>query len=299
MQRIGQEVHTMRLASSLPLLLLTLLSSAVLAADQFTFAMVAKSSENFLHPHDITLSNDGKRLYVADNGNHRVAVLDAETLRELFIIGANELLEPHDVVVDSKGRLLVADTGNNRIAIYTVDNLSGKLVGEMRGRITRPEGVAVLSNGDVYATGAGSGNLVLFHDGLVMREVAGFTTPHDVEVDSAGNVWVADSGNHRIIKLNDSLQITRVFEQFRYGFNGPRYLALDSHQNLFVADKYSHNIKVISPNGKLLHVLGKTQPGKGPAQFSHPEGVVIHANSVWFSDTYNNRIVRYNFTLRQ
>ena len=35
----------------------------------------AQSDRSFDRPHDLTLSPDGQFLYVADNGNHRVAVL--------------------------------------------------------------------------------------------------------------------------------------------------------------------------------------------------------------------------------
>jgi len=46
-------------------------------------------------------------------------------------------------------------------------------------------------------------------------------------------------------------------------------------------------------DGKLVQVLGKAEAGRGEGVFDRPEGVEIRAGEVWFSDTYNDRIVRY------
>lgn len=284
------------MASRLIVLLAPLIAwsmGTVASANSVSFEMVAASSETYAKPHDIVLSPDGNLLYVADNDNDRIAVLDARTLKELSIFAKGEVSAPHDVVFDAQGRLLVADTGNSRIAIYEVDRASGRLVGSLQGRIRRPEGVAVRKDGRVFATGAASNNLVVYRDGKVIGEVGGFAAPHDVEFDPAGNIWVADAANDRMVRLNDKLEITKILAGSPYDFNGPRYMDFDADGRMYVADKYSHSIKVIASNGKLISVLGKAASGKGEGVFNQPEGVEIRGNNIWFSDTYNNRVVRY------
>ena len=279
------------------LMILALLSGFVLAggagAEQLRFELAAASKEIYSMPHDIALSPDGRLLYVADNGNHRIAVLDALTLRELAEFGKGEVAEPHDLVFDAAGRLLVADTGHSRIAIYQLSGDGGRLTGELSERIRRPEGVAVHPDGRVFATGAASGNLVVYRDGVVVAETGGFSSPHDVEFDRAGNAWVADANNDRMVRLDDDLRPTAVLSGPAYGFNGPRYLDFDAENRMFVADKYSNSIKVIAADGRLLQVLGERRAGKGPGVFDRPEGVEIRGQDIWFSDTYNDRIVRY------
>lgn len=284
------------MASRLILLLALLIAGStgiVASANSLTFEMVAASAETYAKPHDIVLSPDGKLLYVADNDNDRIAVLDARTLKELGAFAKGEVSAPHDVVFDAQGRLLVADTGNSRIAIYEVDTASGRLVGSLQGRIRRPEGVAVHKDGRVFATGAASNNLVVYRDGKVIGEVGGFAAPHDVEFDPAGNIWVADAANDRMVRLNDKLEITKILAGGAYDFNGPRYMDFDADGRMYVADKYANRIKVIAPNGKLISILGKTTSGKGEGVFNQPEGVEIRGNDIWFSDTYNDRVVRY------
>ncbi len=277
----------------LPALLIGWSLANVASADSLSFQMIAASGETYAKPHDIVLSPDGKLLYVADNDNDRIAVLDAETLKELGVFAQGEVSAPHDVVFDAQGRLLVADTGNSRIAIYEVDGANAKLVGSLQGLIRRPEGVAVHQDGRVFATGAASNNLVVYRNGEVIGEVGGFSAPHDVEIDWTGNIWVADAANDRLVRLNDRLEITKVLAGSPYDFNGPRYMDFDAAGRMYVADKYANSIKVIAPDGALVSTLGKPTSGKGEGVFNQPEGVEIRGDDIWFSDTYNDRIVRY------
>lgn len=263
------------------------------AAATLEFELMAASAENLSEPHDIVLSPDGQQLFVADNGNNRIVVLDAMTLNETGGFGSGELSGPHDVVFDQKGHLLVADTHNHRIAIYELNGNGARLVGSLQGRMRAPEGVGIHADGRVFATGAASGNLVIFDGAEVVGELGGFSSPHDVEFDSSGHAWVADAANNRVVRLNAELEIDLVLSGAPYAFSGPRYLDFDSVGRLYVADKYNHQVKIISPDGELTHVLGSGDAGKGEGMFRNPEGIEIRGQDVWISDTYNDRIVRY------
>ncbi|MDX1593119.1 MAG: NHL repeat-containing protein [Gammaproteobacteria bacterium] len=274
------------------LVALCLAWSVAATAGPFRFELEAATPATYARPHDIVLSPDGESLFVADNHNHRIAVLDPRTLAERGTFGEGEVREPHDVAFDPDGRLLVADTGNDRIAIYEVDGATGRLVDELRGRLRRPEGVAAHPDGRVFATGAASGNLVVYRDGAVVGETGGLSAPHDVAFDADGAAWIADAGNHRMVRVDAAYAIDRILEGERYGFAGPRYQDFDAAGRMFVADKYNHAIKVIAPDGTLLQVLGGAR-GLGEGVFNQPEGVEIRGDQVWFADTYNDRIVRY------
>ena len=285
--------------TSLGLIFVAVVLSGVLTASRagpLEFEMVATSAETYAQPHDIVLSPDAKALYVADNNNDRIVILDPQTLEEVGVFGEGEVSAPHDVAFDAQGRLLVADTGNSRIAIYEVEGTTGRLAGSLRGGIRRPEGVAVHADGRVFATGASSNNLVVYRDGAVTGEVGGFSSPHDVEFDREGGTWVADAANDRMVRLNDALEVTQTLSGAAYDFNGPRYMDFDEAGRMYVADKYTHRIKVIAPDGEVVHVLGTGSSGKGEGVFDRPEGVEIRDRDIWLSDTYNNRIVRYRMS---
>ena len=63
-----------------------------------------------------------------------------------------------------------------------------------------------------------------------------------------------------------------------------------------MADKYAHQIKILDRDGTLLKVIGSGRGELGPGVFDRPEGVEILGSTVWFSDTYNDRIVKYRIT---
>jgi DNA-binding beta-propeller fold protein YncE len=263
-------------------------------ADVLAFELAATSPESFAEPHDIVLSPGGDQLFVADNGNDRIVVLDSQSLSISYVVAEGMVAEPHDVDFDASGRLLVADTGNNRIAIFSLTESGATLVDELTERIRRPEGVAVHEDGRVFVCGTGSGNLVVFRDGSVIDEFRGLSSPHNVEFDLAGQPWVADTGADRLIRFDNDLTIVQSLNGESFDFNGPRYMDFDSSGRLIVADKYSHQIKIISPAGELLQRIGDNNAGKGEGVFDRPEGVEIRDRDYWFSDTYNDRIVRYN-----
>jgi len=286
----------MKSLSIFPLIILLsgiqLFPAPVVASGELTLRQIRSSNSDFDEPHDIVLSTDGSLLFVADNGNDRIVMLDALTLERRATLGEGLVTAPHDVCFDSDGRLLVADTGNNRIAVFELKDLNASLVGEISERILGPEGVAVHEDGRVFATGTGSGNLVVYQEGKVVAEAEGFSAPHDVEFDREGRVWIADANNNRMVRLDDELKIVQTVSGAPFNFSGPRYMDFDAANRMFVADKYSNSIKVVSPEGELMQVLG----GGNSRVFDRPEGVEIHGGDLWFSDTYNNRIVRYRMT---
>lgn len=151
---------------------LWLFSSHVSALD---LTYMAGSESQFVQPHDIVLSADKRYLYVADNNNNRIAVLDTNSLELLACFGEGEVSEPHDEVFQSADRLLVVDTGNSRIAIYQVRGMTAILTGELQGAFRRPEGVAVHPNGRIYVTGARSGNIEAFENGQSVALAGGLS----------------------------------------------------------------------------------------------------------------------------
>ena len=116
---------------------------------------------------------------------------------------------------------------------------------------------------------------------------------HDLVITKDGFLWVADAGNDRMLRMSPGLEIVQVLEGAPYDFSGPRYQDITDDGLLVVADKYTHSIKVVGRDGKLLAVIGDGKPGKGPGKFRTPEGVVIRGDNAWFSDSGNDRIVRY------
>lgn len=274
------------------LIALLFISSHVLAND-LSVVYQSASSTPLSNPHDLKLSPDGKYLFVSDVGNNRVVLLDPETLSFVSSFGADHQSGTHDVDFDARGQAYVADTHNDRVTIYRMEDTRATLTGELKGSIRGPEGVLVHSNGRVYVAGAWSGNVVAYEEGRVVNELTGLSSPHDLEETADGDIWLSDSGNSRVLLVSPGLKIVRELSRKTYDFNGVRYMDLLEDGTLVAADKNNHQIKFIGPDGKLLLVLGSGRPGKGPGKFATPEGVEVSGNTLWLSDSGNDRVVKY------
>lgn len=273
---------------------LVLLSLSVLpAAADFRLEYVAASDVLLENPHDLKLSPDGKYLFVSDVGNNRIAILDPEGLTLVSAFGADHQSGTHDIDFDRQGRAYVADTHNNRVTIYDMEGTKAVLTGELSAGIRGPEGVLAHPNGRIYVAGAWSGNLVAYEDGKVVAELEGLSSPHDLERTPDGDIWLADAGNDRMVLLSPDLEIQKELKGPPYDFDGVRYQDVLDDGTLIAADKNNHQVKVIAPDGTLLAVLGSGRPEKGEGKFRTPEGVEVRGETLWISDSGNDRVVKY------
>jgi len=269
------------------------LAIVVATAAEITPTFLVASSAALDNPHDLKLSPDGRYLFVSDVGNNRVAILDPDSLVLLGSFGSDHQSGTHDIDFDTRGRAYVADTHNNRVTIYEIDGTTAKLVDEINQRIRGPEGVLAHPNGRIYVAGAWSGNVVAYENGQIVDELSGLSSPHDLEITSNGDIWLSDSGNHRLLLLSPQLKIKRELGRHKYDFNGVRYMDLLADGTLVVADKNNHVIKFIAADDTLLFVLGMGKPGLGVNKFETPEGVEVKNQTLWLSDSGNNRVVKY------
>jgi len=277
----------------LALALLLGVSFAGVAAGQPKVEFIGASRVALDNPHDLKLSPDGKYLFVSDVGNDRIAILDPETLDLVGEFGADHQSGTHDVDFDGQGRAYVADTHNNRVTIYEMAGTKATLVGQLKARIRGPEGVLAHPNGRVYVAGAWSGNVVAYADGEVVGELGGLSSPHDLEIAPGDDIWLADAGNDRMLLLSPDLEIKRELKGAPYEFDGVRYQDLLPDGTLIAADKNNHAVKIIAPDGTLLAIIGGGRPGRGPGVFRTPEGVEVRDETLWISDSGNDRVVKY------
>lgn len=284
------------LTASLAALAMTILAPAaeLASAAGLTVTFAGASTADLENPHDLKLSPDGKYLFVSDVGNDRVAILDPDTLELVAEFGSDHQSGTHDVDFDPRGRAYVADTHNNRVTIYEMNGTEATLAGELSGRMRGPEGVLVHPNGRVYVAGAWSGNVVAFRDGEVVGELQGLSSPHDLELAGDGDIWLSDAGNDRMLLLSPELEVKDEWGGDPYDFDGVRYQDVLPDGTVIAADKNNHVIKFIAADGTLLLVLGTGKPEKGPGKFATPEGVETRDDTLWLSDSGNDRVVKYS-----
>lgn len=263
------------------------------------FASFDLASEAVLaDPHDLAIGPDG-RLYVADKFGARIAVFDPDTLELIEMLGQGFLPGAHDISFGPDGSVAVAVTGAGAVAIYEdIPALSEPP--DVGVTAARTEGALLHSNGDLYAMASGIGILARYRDLKFIGGVDGHFGAHDVAEAPDGTIWVADNAARRLVQYTPDLERLKVIDHPKFAFQGPRYLDVTAFGHLVVADQDAHRILLIDPSGEdgqLLGVLGDGLPGLGPNKFDDPEGVAVDGNRFFFSDSDNNRIVRYVIVL--
>jgi sugar lactone lactonase YvrE len=197
-----------------------------------------------------------------------------------------KLIWPSGLAVDPAGHLYVADRYGHRVMKLT------------------PQGHPVFTLGKMSAQrhiekGSGPGE---------------FNEPAGLALDQHGNIYVADRRNSRVQKFSSSGRFLAEFDLNKCSplphahedVTGdedsehcdlyqaqPRGIAVDGDGRMFVTDDRHSRLIVLSPEGKLLAVVG--QEGKHPGSMRMPTAVLVDsANHVYVADTGNMRIQRFD-----
>lgn len=173
------------------------------------------SEKRLARPADVTVSPDGKLVYVVDTGgidnpNHDVVVYDAGDGHYVRTIGkrgigAGEFNLPLQASTAPDGNLYVVDSGNFRIEIFSPDGRyldSFGSVGRAPGQFARAKGITVDKEGKIYVVDTAFGNVQIFdpQKRLLMfigeRGEAGypgkFMLPAGIDVDADGRIYMVD-----------------------------------------------------------------------------------------------------------
>ena len=132
-----------------------------------SFGMKGSSPEQFQHPWDVTIDNEGY-LYVVDYNNHCIKKFTStgQYISTFSSYGSNpgQIKQPSSIIIDNN-LLYVSEYGNNRISIFDTNGCFIHCFGK---------------------SGSGEGD---------------FDNPHGITVDSLGNLYVSDTCNNRLVVL--------------------------------------------------------------------------------------------------
>jgi DNA-binding beta-propeller fold protein YncE len=227
------------------------------------------------NPQGLGVDPSGSRLFVADDDNHRIVVLDPVTLAfrgqfGSFGIGLGQFQNPYDVAVDAAGKLYVADNLNNRVDVFDAASFAPLGAFGRGGRGVPPEMAIVRSVGALAD-------------------------------DPRGGVLVADTANNRLQAFDTAGNVTAA-----WGIQGrgagyvtrARGVALAPDGGIVVADTFDHRVERFGPDGAYAGQYGRISastgfaaPDDGPGEFQLPRGVAYDAaGDLWVADTANDRV---------
>ena len=176
----------------------------------YTFS--TRVGSGFNKPQDLFADSATGHLLVADTGNNRILVLDAQGAQLFEISQKREgLKNPEGVFVDLDGNIWVADTGNNRVAVFDSK-------GEFKAEYLKPQS-DLLSEYDF--------------------------SPRKIVVDRRGFIFTVTGSqdNLGVLVMDTSGRFRGFFGRARVPFNLTRFLS-----NLFATDAQRLRMEKIKPD---------------------------------------------------
>jgi len=188
----------------------------------------------------------------------------------------------------------VADTKNNRLTEFDSAGVpTGRKLGAVgtgANQLHWPFGIA--SPGvDLIVADTFNNRIQRWNTATGATEwtYTGVKGPKDVAF-AGGFVYVADTNNNRVLKLNAG---TGALVDTFGSLHNPQGIAVDGSGNVWVADTNWNRIVQYSPAGVFLQGFpdGGQQPtGSANNQFRLPTKLEIVGQTLYVSDTYNDRI---------
>ena len=185
------------------------------------FGQSDATNQNVLYgPRGIAVDAKG-RVYIADTGNKRIVVYDADGNyytsigAEGFEVG--KFSEPVDVTLDKDGNVYVTDTWNQRVQVFSPES-DGKVFNPLRQwpingwksqSLDNKPYIAVAPNGHVFVTDPEGYRVIEFTAtgefvqlwGNYGTDNSTFGLASGIAIDSKGMVWVTDSANNRVMRF--------------------------------------------------------------------------------------------------
>jgi sugar lactone lactonase YvrE len=194
----------------------------------------------------VALVLDGGRLYIADQSNNRIRMLDLESGMITTVAGTGDsgyngegmpavesaLAGPSGLAIDQEGNLYIADTFNGRIRM-------------------------IERNTGILSTVAGDGAEFRYERGVNEQSQA-LARPYGIAMTPQGHMLITDSDHHLIRKWDArKKEMTLVAGNGQSTWNGdggpasesslsfPFGVAVDAWGNIAIADTFNHRIRYI------------------------------------------------------
>jgi len=204
----------------------------------------------FQGPRYVAVDDVG-RIYVTDAAE-RVHVFDAsgEPLQSFGQPGSlpSQFSQIADVVVDRAGDLYVVDSGNARIQNFSL--LTGLVLtlgdtDDEAELLSRPQGIAVDAEGNIYAGDSATGKILKYAPGGPFLNVldTGIGELRDITMDSGGYLYAVD-GAESVVHLLDPSGRT-VMRLGEGQLSEPWGVAVDPEGRVYVSDAGYHRILVL------------------------------------------------------
>ena len=233
-------------------------------------------------PSGLAIHACSNQIYVADNGNGRVEIF-SETGEYLNLLGDGQLNDPYGIAIHEDNVYVSCwDHTITKLSVTDMNDVRQRgEYGSGDGQFDYPAQLAIDPTGDIFIADTGNNRICvyskdLFHNRSIKHKTV--IAPFDVKI-SNDQLYVlcpqTDPCMH-VLTLNGEWLRSLITCGRGMNVSAPLFFCFDRLNNFVMSDQESHSIRVFSPEGNLLHKIGKEGHDKG--SFFRPQGIAIASN---------------------
>ncbi len=255
-------------------------------------------------PRDADLDRKG-RLWVADFGNSRLRIFDAEGgfLGGWGGRGDTTYAMKDPCAVSIRGNdVYVADTWNGRVQHFS-------LAGEWKSKASElygPRGVAAAPDGKVWVTDTGNHRIVAYDAALNDKRTIGklgsgpgeFSSPVGIAAGPSGSIYVADTGNRRIQVFDLGGRFLAALPVRGWEGSVEPHLEIGSDRTIYATDPAASVVLAIDAAGGEKRRWATDDEG---SRFDRPTGLAIDrkAGILYVINSGNTRVAKLTLTQKK
>ena len=260
---------------------------------------IGRAPGELIGPYGVAIHEETHQIFVVNQSNNRVEIF-SETGEFLYQLGVGQLSGPCGIAIHGDS-VYVSCFGDNSVSKFSliemcrVMRIGGE--GSNNEQFSCPQQLTTDPIGRVFIADNGNRRICI-HD-LDLNHLRNIThlsmpSPTDVKVSRDRLYALCPRNNpcmlvltlegdklHSLITCGEGMDVLR-----------PHFFCLDPLNNFVLSDYWSHSIRVFSPEGNLLHTIGRE--GHQPGMFYYPRGVAITPNgrlvSVSMNENYGLQI---------
>ena len=260
---------------------------------QYLVVSGEKCSEKFLSPKGISVHKDTGTIYIADMENSRVMIF-SRAGNFLKNFGSKHLLWPWGSLI-FQDRLYISDCGRQGIFMFTLPDL--KMVERVGTEgcgdeeFNCPRQLSVSPTQLIYVADEYNNRIQILDFNLKFQSrILNTSLTRPIDIKFTHNEMLVlnciDSTCVHIFTLSGEKLRSIITRGFGMQVRRAYFFCLDADNNIIISDYSVHRLKVFSPEGQLLDIIGKE--GDKPGMFYHPTGIAILQNEKLVSVSENS-----------
>ncbi len=239
------------------------------------------------------------RIYVAESGEGRVAIIDPANSTFEYLKGMEDprgvLKEPVNMAFDKEGFLYVADTGRREIVVYAPDGSYSNAFGRNLAQGSKIVSVAVHQD-KLYALDLGASRIRVLDRktgeqetefGYVDKPNQSLRAPSNFTIDDKGAIYVTNIGNNKVMKYDLDGNFLGSFggvgDQIST-FAKPKGIAVDDEGRIYVVDAGTNVIQMFDDQFRPLTFFG--WPGLETGSLNMPAGILVTKENLQYYQKY-------------